>query len=180
MYWPGIDNDIDNVIFNCKQCQDGNPPEPIIIKPRPDRPFQEIAADFCFYAAQDFLILVDGKIEATVKSMKKLIQASWAHHCLDEGKPYFNTTHPPEEMADHQHKNFSDNPSRTYFRLTIEHLHQSGKEVRRKPTIKQLHTEKRLNFIITTVPNLSLRYTLAQVSLSSTNPQNVGTFMALS
>ena len=62
VYWPGIDNDIDNTILGCKQCQENlpsNPQEPIIIKPRPSRPFQEIAVDFCSYAANDFLILVD-------------------------------------------------------------------------------------------------------------------------
>ena len=161
VYWPGIDNDIDNTILGCKQCQENlpsNPQEPIIIKPRPSRPFQEIAVDFCSYAANDFLILVDcysdwpdivhmghntttprlitallkafcrsgapdivwsdqgpqftskmfqdfskawgfqhitssplypqsnGKAEATVKSMKKLIQASWTGNRIDEGK----------------------------------------------------------------------------------------------
>ena len=58
VYWPGMDNDIDEVILKCKQCQEklpSQPREPII---RPNRPFQEIAADFCSYAANDFLILV--------------------------------------------------------------------------------------------------------------------------
>ena len=62
VYWPGIDNDIDNVVLTCKKCQDmlpSNNKEPIISKPKPERPFQEVAADFCSYAAQDYLILVD-------------------------------------------------------------------------------------------------------------------------
>ena len=62
MYWPGIDNDIDNVITACRKCQDmlpSNNKEPLIPKPKPERPFQEIAADLCSYAAQDYLILVD-------------------------------------------------------------------------------------------------------------------------
>ena len=62
VYWPGIDNDIDNIILSCRQCQEhlpSNHPEPIIVKSRPDRPFQEIAADFCMYGGQEFLILVD-------------------------------------------------------------------------------------------------------------------------
>ena len=161
VYWPGMDNDIDEVILKCKQCQEklpSQPREPIISKTRPNRPFQEIAADFCSYAANDFLILVDcysdwpdiihmghntttpqlitalkksfcrsgapdivwsdqgpqftsklfqdfskewgfqhvtssptypqsnGKIEATVKPMKKLIESSWSGRRLDEGK----------------------------------------------------------------------------------------------
>ena len=62
VYWPGIDNDIDNVVLACKKCQDllpSNCKEPIITKPKPERPFQELAGDFCCYGGQNFLILVD-------------------------------------------------------------------------------------------------------------------------
>ena len=161
VYWPGIDNDIDNVILSCKKCQDllpANTREPIISKPRPTRPFQQVAADFGSYGEQDYLILVDcytdwpdiipmghntttpqlvkalrqsfcrtaipeilwsdggpqftskqfkdfsqqwgfthqmsspyhpqsnGKIEATIKSMKKLIATSWDTRTLREDK----------------------------------------------------------------------------------------------
>lgn len=161
VYWPGINNDIDNIILSCKQCQESLPSqckEPIITKPRPSRPFQEIAVDFCSYAGHNFLVIVDcytdwpdiihmghntttsrlittllkafcrtgapdivwsdqgpqftskpfqdfskewgfqhimsspmypqsnGKAEATVKSMKNLIKASWTRDALDERK----------------------------------------------------------------------------------------------
>ena len=161
IYWPGTDNDIDNVILACKKCQDclpSNTKEPIISKLNPNRPFQEIVGDFCSYAAQDYLVLVDcysdwpdiipmghdttaphlikvlrqsfcrtgvpdifwsdegpqftsnkfsefalkwgfthiistprypksnGKIEATVKSMKKIICSSWNGRHLDQDK----------------------------------------------------------------------------------------------
>ena len=159
VYWPGIDHDIDNVILSCKKCQNllpSNVKEPITSKTKPSRPFQEVAADFCHYGGQDYLILVDcctdwpdiipmghnttsprlikairqsfcrtaipdilwsdggpqftsklfqdfakqwgfthqtssphypqsnGKIEATVKSMKKLISTSWNNRYLNE------------------------------------------------------------------------------------------------
>ena len=159
VYWPGIDIDIENTILACKTCQDSlpsHPREPLIQKAKPTRPFQAIAADFCTYAAHDYLILVDcysdwpdiipmghntttprlnavlrqsfcrtgvpdilwsdqgpqftaklfqefakqwgfqhltssplypqsnGKAEATVKSMKKLIRAAWTGRSLDE------------------------------------------------------------------------------------------------
>ena len=161
VYWPGIDNDIDNTILSCQQCQDclpSNTKEPLIQKPKPDRPFQEIAVDLCTYAGHDYLIVVDcytdwpailpmdhdtttpklitalrqsfcrtaipdvlwsdggpqftsnkfkdfsqqwgflhnistphypqsnGKIEATVKSMKKIIRSSWNGRFLDDDK----------------------------------------------------------------------------------------------
>ena len=62
VYWPGIDNDIDNVVFSYKKCQDLfqlNTNEPITSKPMPNKPFQEVAADFCSYGGQTYLILVD-------------------------------------------------------------------------------------------------------------------------
>ena len=62
VYWPGIDNDIDNIILSCRQCQEhlpSLPREPIMLKPPPERPFQEIAVDFCSHAGHDFLVLVD-------------------------------------------------------------------------------------------------------------------------
>lgn len=62
VYWPGIDNDIDNLILACQTCQDclpSNVKEPLVHKPLPNRPFQEIAVDFCSYAGRDYLIIVD-------------------------------------------------------------------------------------------------------------------------
>ena len=161
LYWPGIDNDIDNTILSCQYCQDHLPShlkEPIIQKLRPERPFQEIAIDLCSHAGHTYLIIVDcytdwpavitlhpntttyavisalrqsfcrtaipdtvwsdggpqftskafsdfakrwgflhklssprypqsnGKAEATVKSMKKLLQHSWNGRALDDEK----------------------------------------------------------------------------------------------
>ena len=62
VYWPGIDNDIENLILTCQHCQDHLPShtkEPIITRSRPTRPFQEIAVDLCSYAGQDYLVTVD-------------------------------------------------------------------------------------------------------------------------
>ena len=62
VYWPGITNDIDRVISTCTLCQthlSSHPPEPIISKPRPSRPFLELAVNFCSYAGREFLIMVD-------------------------------------------------------------------------------------------------------------------------
>ena len=53
---------MDSVILSCKTCQDllpSQPKEPIILKPQAERPFQEIAVDFCSHADQEYLIIVD-------------------------------------------------------------------------------------------------------------------------
>ena len=62
IYWPGIDNDIDNIILACQTCHDGlpsNAKEPLIQKPQPVRPFQEITIDVCSYVGRVYLIIVD-------------------------------------------------------------------------------------------------------------------------
>ena len=62
MYWPSIDSDIDNLILVCQTCHDclpSNVKKPLIQKPRPDRPFQEIVVDSCTYAGRDYLFIFD-------------------------------------------------------------------------------------------------------------------------
>ena len=61
-YWPGINRDINNVVLACEQCQDHLPShrkEPLVQKPKPHCPFQEIVVDFCSHTGHDFLLLVD-------------------------------------------------------------------------------------------------------------------------
>jgi len=62
VYWPSIENDIENIVISCKQCQDHLPfnhKEPILLRLTPVRSFQEVAADFCSHGGQHYLILVD-------------------------------------------------------------------------------------------------------------------------
>ena len=62
VYWPGLDNDIDNIVSQCTQCQvhrPSNTREPMIAKPLPPRPFKELAADFCYHGGQCYLVIVD-------------------------------------------------------------------------------------------------------------------------
>ena len=168
------------------------------MKPRPSRPFQELAVDFCSYAGDNFLIIIDyhtdwpdiihmgcntttphltttllkafchtgapdivwsdqgpqfssklfqdfsrewgfqhitsspmypqsnGKAEATVKSMKKFIQASWTRDSLDECKltrallQYRNTPF-------HQCRSSLDSQYRTHSQPIIGLSHHNGK-----------------------------------------------------
>ena len=50
------------MVSQCTQCQThlpSHPKEPLISKPRPVRPFQEIAADFCYHTGRNYLVFVD-------------------------------------------------------------------------------------------------------------------------
>ncbi len=257
VYWPGVDNDIENTILACQQCLEhlpSHPKEPITIKPRPSRPFQELAADFCSYAAQDFLILVDcysdwpdiihmghntttprltaaltaafcrsgapdiiwsdqgpqftsktfqdfskawgfqhvtsspmypqsnGKIEATVKSMKKLIRASWTGTRLIEDRlarallQYRNTPSRRDGLSPAQ-KLFG-RPIR--FQPIAGPSHQSGKGVRRMLIGAPSLMVSKLSSTTTSTPGPFQSSMSAPMSSSRMPPPNGGTSTGLS
>ena len=137
VYWPGIDNDIEIMVSRCVQCQThllSHAKESIVSKPRPSRPFAEIARllllwwpvlcgcsgllhrlvrtvvldllwsdrgpQFTSKKFQDFAVQwgfkhqvssphyphSNGKAEAMVKSMKKIIHTAWNGRYLDGDK----------------------------------------------------------------------------------------------
>ena len=62
VYWPGIDNDIQQTIQHCQSCQrdlPSHPQEPYVAHELPSRPFQVVHADLFYYAGQQFLVIVD-------------------------------------------------------------------------------------------------------------------------
>ena len=66
IYWPGIDQDIEAFVQGCRHCQDhlpSNVKEPMFNKQIPDRPLQEVAADFASYGGKQFLIILDCKTD---------------------------------------------------------------------------------------------------------------------
>ena len=106
LYWPGIDSDIEAFVKGCRHCQErlpSLPQEPMILKPRPERPFQEIAADFANHAGHEYLITVDcytdwpeimpmtsTTAEATIKRFRGLFSRTAAPDRLwTDGGPQF-------------------------------------------------------------------------------------------
>ena len=66
LYWPGIDEDVENFVRACRHCierQAKPPKEPLIQKPRPERPFQEVAVDYAEKNGHKFIIIVDCKTD---------------------------------------------------------------------------------------------------------------------
>lgn len=62
VYWPGIDNDVENLVRRCESCQHflpAQPKEPYVAHAAPSRPFQYIHADLFSFAGQQFLVVVD-------------------------------------------------------------------------------------------------------------------------
>lgn len=62
VYWPGIDESIENMIAKCSTCQkyrSKNVKEPMISHEVPDLPFNKIAMDICQYGAKSYLVVSD-------------------------------------------------------------------------------------------------------------------------
>lgn len=62
MYWPKIDNDIEQFITECNICQlnkPANQKETLVPHPIPSRPWQNLSSDFFEYNNQNYLLFVD-------------------------------------------------------------------------------------------------------------------------
>ena len=91
IYWPNMNQDIQDFVSGCRHCQDrlpSNAQEPLVVRPAPDRPFQQIAVDFASYGGKQFLIMVDCKTDwpdivemSTDTTTPKLIDALRAQFC---------------------------------------------------------------------------------------------------
>ena len=62
VYWPGISNDIKNIVEACESCQQNRPSlqkEPMILDPLPNRPFSEVSMDLFSTGGKYFMVYVD-------------------------------------------------------------------------------------------------------------------------
>lgn len=62
VFWQNINNDIENVVINCKICQENSrkhQKEPLINHEIPDKPFSKIACDILEYKSKNYLVLAD-------------------------------------------------------------------------------------------------------------------------
>ena len=62
VYWPGINNDVENAVQSCQECQKLLPSlqkEPMLTDEEPTRPFQVTSADYFDHAGKDYLIYTD-------------------------------------------------------------------------------------------------------------------------
>ena len=62
MYWPGMNNDIENTVNKCSTClkhRRSNVKEPMLPHPVPERPWQKVGMDIMTYKNRDYLIVND-------------------------------------------------------------------------------------------------------------------------
>jgi len=109
LYWPGMNQDIQNFVAGSRHCQDrlpANAKETMITKPIPNRPFLHIAADFAAYGEKQFLIIVDCKTDwpdiiemghdTTAKKLTKALRDHFCHTAVpdilwSDGGPQFTS-----------------------------------------------------------------------------------------
>lgn len=61
-YWPGMANDIEQIVSNCQICEkfrNKNPKEPLMPHEIPNKPFAKIALDILQFGNQNYLVVVD-------------------------------------------------------------------------------------------------------------------------
>ena len=62
IYWPGINKDIEHLVEACATCQRHRPQEPrqpLKPTPPPERPWQQLGADFMMFDGSEYLVIVD-------------------------------------------------------------------------------------------------------------------------
>jgi len=114
VFWPGLDNNINNVLLACKKFKDtfpSNTKEQIVSKPT--LLFQEIAVDFCFHTVQDYLVLVDWC--SNWANIIPMGHDTTDSHCIS-----IETCH-PTIVAFPQHRNSTVDQFRTHCQLITNH-----------------------------------------------------------
>ena len=62
VWWPGISQEIKNVVSSCQECEEKKPTqtkEPMVNRELPERAFQEVASDLFEFKKQHYLVLFD-------------------------------------------------------------------------------------------------------------------------
>jgi len=114
VYWPNINDEIDKIVKSCSVCNryvNSNQKEPMIPHQLPDRPWEEVSADYFTLHTQDYLLVVDcyskypevipmatKTAEATIKAMKFIFARHMAFHinslqttCLSTARSFFSS-----------------------------------------------------------------------------------------
>ncbi len=116
LFWPGLSTDIREYVETCGVCASmpaKQPPEPVISRDVPERPWQRVGADILSYAGHDYLITTDHlsaffevdhlpniSAETVIKKLKK----NFARH----GIPEELTTDSGSQFTAAAFKNFSE------------------------------------------------------------------------
>ncbi|UYV85057.1 K02A2.6-like, partial [Cordylochernes scorpioides] len=96
IYWPGLDREIEEMVYKCRICQESQPSqrkEPLIPHEIADYPWQKVAIDFFYLDQSVFIIIVDYyssfpeviKVASTsAKEILPVLKSTFARHGIPE------------------------------------------------------------------------------------------------
>ena len=97
VYWPYINNDIENTVKTCKECQKLLPSqqkEPMKLEEEPSRAFQSVSTDYFGHAGNQYLIYTDRFSGWPMVQMFR--QAATANKLISTLRKFFSATGVPE------------------------------------------------------------------------------------
>lgn len=127
VYWPGINNDVENVVKSCKQCQillPSQQKETMIQDPLPKRPFQIVSADYFQFAGREYLIYTDRLTGwPMVKAFNKEATAS---NLISTLRKFFEATGVPEMLKTDNGSQFTANNVKKFLsHWAVKHITSS-------------------------------------------------------
>ena len=99
VYWPNINNDIENTVKTCQECQKLLPSlqkEPMKSEEEPMRPFQSVSTDYFEHAGYQYLIYTDRLSGWPMVQMYR--QKATANKLISTFRNFFSATGIPEVM----------------------------------------------------------------------------------
>ena len=127
VYWPGIDNDVKNIVNACKECQQMLPSiqkEPIIMEKIPARCFESVSLDYFDHAGKQFLIYTDRYSGWPLVKMFK--NEATAVKLISTMRTFFAATGVPEILRADNGPQFTAREFRNFLNQWAVRIHPSS------------------------------------------------------
>ena len=135
LYWPGINNQIEDIVSNCSSCQERRSTqikEPLLPTPIPQSPWQHVAQDLFDCLDHKWLICVDYYSEYF--EIERMDNGTQAHNIIQQSKKWFSTHGIPEQVTSdngppwngQEWKNFATTYNFTHTPISPKHSQANG------------------------------------------------------
>ena len=117
VYWPGIEGDLHHHRSGCDTCNThapSQPPEPLLLTPPPDYPFQQTVVDLFQLEGHDYLVYADrltGWLEIT-----HLVEGTTSSVIKDKLRRHFARWGAPEQLAMDGGTNLGSEEMKTFLK----------------------------------------------------------------
>lgn len=123
VYWPGMVNDVTNVINNCQTCWEhkkSNSPEPMLLQKQPQRPWEKLGIDLFAWNGKHFVVI--GDYFSKFVDFAKISDES-SETVIREIKMLLSRYGVPKQIVSDQGSQFTSQPFKNFCRAwDIEHV----------------------------------------------------------